>query len=172
MALSRHKRQIALGVALILTLAAAGWVGRDENSTVPAVVESKPTGKPERRDARKENRKVAAPELRLELLNRQPMKMGGEEMFAGKSWYVPSPPPPPAPPTPPAPPPLPFTYLGKLLEGERSVVFLTKLDRNYTVKSGDVIEDTYRVDEIRVPMMTLTYMPLNMKQTLYIGEAN
>ena len=93
-------------------------------------------------------------------------------MFAGKSWYVPPPPPPPAPPSPPAPPPLPFTYLGKLLEGERSVVFLTNLDRNYTVKSGDVIENTYRVEEIRVPMMTLTYMPLNMKQTLYIGEAN
>ncbi len=58
------------------------------------------------------------------------------------------------------------------MQGDQSAVFLTTLDRNYIVKSGDVIENTYRVEEIRAPMMTLTYLPLNMKQTLYIGEAN
>ena len=39
------------------------------------------------------------------------------------------------------------------------------------VKSGDVIENTYRVEKVMAPTMTLTYLPLNMKQTLYIGEA-
>jgi hypothetical protein len=172
MAFSLKKRRIVLVVALVMTLVAAGWVGKDEDSAAPVVAASRPAGKAERRDARTGGKKGGAPELQLELLNRQPMKTGSEEMFAGKSWYVPPPPPPPVPPPPPAPPPLPFTYLGKLLEGERSVVFLTKLNRNYTVKPGDIIENTYRVEEIRVPMMTLTYMPLNMKQTLYIGEAN
>ena len=74
-------------------------------------------------------------------------------------------------PPPPEPPPLPFTYIGKLLQGDRTAVFLTTPDRNYMVKPGDVIENTYRVEKVRAPTMTLTYLPLNMKQTLYIGEA-
>ena len=172
MAFSQRQRRIALATALVLTLAAVAWVGKDEDSVAPVAAVSKPTGKTERRDARKESKKASAPDLRPELLKRPPMKIGGEEMFVSKSWYVPPPPPPPAPPPPPEPPPLPFTYMGKLLQGDRSAVFLTTPDRNYMVKSGDVIENTYRVEEIRVPMMTLTYLPLNMKQTLYIGEAN
>jgi hypothetical protein len=172
MAFSQRQRRIVLAVSLILTLVAVVWVGKDEDSATPVAAVNKPTGKAERQDARKESRQASASELRLELLKRQPMKTGGEEMFAGKSWYVPPPPPPPLPPPPPAAPPLPFTYMGKLLQGDQWAVFLTSPDRNFMVKPGDVIEDTYRVEEVRVPMMTLTYLPLNMKQTLYIGEAN
>lgn len=172
MAFSQRQRRIVLAVSLILTLAAVVWVGKDEDSVAPVAAVSKPAGKAERRDASEAGKKAGASELRLELLKRQPMKSGGEELFAGKSWYVLPPPPPPLPPPPPAAPPLPFTYMGKLLQGDQWAVFLTAPDRNYMVKPGDVIEDTYRVEEVRAPMMTLTYLPLNMKQTLYIGEAN
>ena len=37
MAFSRWQRRIALATALILTLAAVAWVGKDENSVAPVV---------------------------------------------------------------------------------------------------------------------------------------
>ncbi len=104
MAFSQRQRRIVLAVSLILTLAAVVWVSKDEDSTAPVAAVSKPTGKPERRDASEEGKKAGVPELRLELLKRQQMKSGGEEVFAGKSWYVPPPPPPPLLPPPPAAP--------------------------------------------------------------------
>jgi len=75
----------------------------------------------------------------------------------------------PPPPPPPQAPPLPFSYLGKLAEGSETKVFLTQGDRNLVVKSGDVIDNTYRVDEIGEAMVVMTYLPLSVKQTLPIG---
>lgn len=171
MKISGRQRRIILATALILTLV-VGWGGKVENSA-SAVAASQPAVRADRRESKDtRNTAVPVPGLRLELLSRQPMKIRSEEMFAGKSWYVPPPPPPPAPPPLPTPPSLPFIYLGKLLEGDKSTVFLTKLNRNYSVKPGDVIEDTYRVEDVTAGVMTLTYMPLNMKQTLYIGGTN
>jgi hypothetical protein len=90
-------------------------------------------------------------------------------LFAPKSWYVPPPPPKAVPPPPPSAPPLPFTYMGKLIEDGQMTVFLTKQDRNYVVKVGDTIDGTYKVEEVSARMMTLTYLPLKIKQTLMIG---
>ena len=69
-------------------------------------------------------------------------------------------------------PALPFTYVGKLVEEGKLTVFLSNQDRNYTVKEGDVIDETYHVDVLQAPTMTLTYLPLKIQQTLQIGEAN
>ncbi len=77
--------------------------------------------------------------------------------------------PPPPPPPPPQAPPLPFSYLGKLAEGMNTSVFLTMGDRNLVVKPGDVIDNTYRVEEIGEKVVVLTYLPLTVKQTLPIG---
>ena len=75
----------------------------------------------------------------------------------------------PVPPMPPAPPPVPFTYLGRLAEGPQTTVFLAAGDRNLVVKTGDVIDNTYRVDEISERVLMLTYLPQNVKQPLPIG---
>jgi hypothetical protein len=97
--------------------------------------------------------------------------------FRSKSWYVPPPPPPPAPPPkalpppPPKAPPLPFTYLGKFQDAAAPVLFLVRGDRVLSVRTGDVIEGTYRVDGISGAVLGLTYLPLNIKQTLNIGNA-
>jgi hypothetical protein len=76
---------------------------------------------------------------------------------------------PPPPPPPPAPPPMPFTYLGRLAEGPQTTVFLAAGDRNLVVKAGDVIDNTYRVDEVGERMLMLTYLPQNVKQLIPIG---
>jgi hypothetical protein len=70
---------------------------------------------------------------------------------------------------PPAAPPPPYVYLGRLAEGEHTSVFLSNGDRNLVVKAGDVLDNTYRVDEIGPSTLVLTYLPQNIKQTLPIG---
>lgn len=105
----------------------------------------------------------------LDAIHRGQADSEAKNLFAIKSWYVP--PPPPKPP-PPAPPPLPFTYLGKAIDGEQVTVFVAQGDRNYALKTGDVIDGIYRVEAITPPVMTLTYIPLRMQQTLEIGGAN
>ena len=37
------------------------------------------------------------------------------------------------------------------------------------VKTGDTIDGTYKVEEVSTRMLTLTYLPLKIKQTLMIG---
>jgi hypothetical protein len=72
-------------------------------------------------------------------------------------------------PPPPQAPPLPFAYLGKLAEGDSTTVFLSFGDRNLVVRTGDVIDNNYRVDEVTDAAVVLTYLPLTVKQTLPIG---
>lgn len=97
------------------------------------------------------------------------------DLFAAHSWYVPPPPPPPQPavvvaPPPPSAPPLPFQFLGKMDDSERLRVFLSRGDRIHNVTEGDVIDNTYRVERISDTQMTLTYLPLNIAQTLSVGS--
>ncbi|MEO8630830.1 MAG: hypothetical protein ABI612_22445 [Betaproteobacteria bacterium] len=83
------------------------------------------------------------------------------EQVAAQS-YVPPPPPPQA-------PPLPFSYMGKLAEDQSTTVFLISGDRNLVVKLGDVIDNTYRLDEVTESNVVLTYLPINQRQSLPIG---
>jgi len=93
------------------------------------------------------------------------------DLFSSRSW---SPPPPPPAPAPPAPPPvapaLPYTFVGKKLEGSSWEVYLTRSDRTFIVREGQLLEGSYRVDKIEPPALTLTYLPLEQAQTLAIGE--
>ena len=94
--------------------------------------------------------------------------------FESKSWYVPPPPPPPAPrveaPPPPAPtaPPLPFTYLGQYKEAEKPVILLMLGERMLLVKEGEVIDGIYKVEALLGRTLTITYLPLNIRQTLNV----
>ncbi|MBM7059194.1 secretion system X translation initiation factor [Pseudomonas sp. UL073] len=100
------------------------------------------------------------------------------DLFAAHSWYV-APPAPPrsnlapvAPPPPPAPmaPPLPFQFIGKLDDSLRQQVFLLSGERLHIVGVGDVIDGTYRVEQISDSQLTLTYLPLHMTQALVVGS--
>jgi hypothetical protein len=61
------------------------------------------------------------------------------------------------------------SYLGK--DG-RMIIFLTKGDQVYSVSPGDVLESTYRVEGIASGQLVLLYLPLNIQQTISIGEAS
>jgi hypothetical protein len=69
------------------------------------------------------------------------------------------------------PPPVPFTYMGKMLDDGETVVFLTRGDRNYVVRKGATLDGQYRVDTIGPRTMVLTYLPAKARQSLEIGSA-
>lgn len=101
-----------------------------------------------------------------------PIRIRTSSLLAPRSWYVP-PPPPPAPkvavvvaPPPPSAPQVPFTYIGRMIDGKRVVIFLLKNDVQYMAQLDDVLDGTYRVDKIADNTVVLTYMPMNVQQTL------
>lgn len=113
-------------------------------------------------------------DLDLERLNRPKTEEVGTSLFGSHSWYSPPPPrpvvaAPPPPPPPPTAPPLPFAYLGKLVDGSEIAVFLARGDQNHSVRAGDVVDSTYRVDQVGENAVVFTYIPLDIKQTLTVG---
>ena len=168
MAMRSRARWLLLGIALVFTLVAARLVGREDEGLPPASTEA---------------RAPAADRLdeRLELdLGRLAGRKGDApagDPFRALSWQsiaaaeARKNAPPPAPPPPPQAPPLPFTYMGKLIEDGRIVVVLTQGDRNYVVRQGDTIDGTYRVDAVTEESLSLTYLPLKQKQQLALGGA-
>ncbi|HEY8102396.1 MAG TPA: hypothetical protein VIF82_16780 [Burkholderiaceae bacterium] len=95
---------------------------------------------------------------------------GGTGLFGSQSWMPPPPPPPkPMPPPPPMAPPLPFVYMGKKFDGASWEVYFGRGDNTYIVQENAVVDNTYHIDSIKPPIMTLTYLPLKQVQTLNIG---
>jgi hypothetical protein len=173
-----HKLAIKRNLALLLLIAVAILIAaasRADKSTMDKVKSAaEATGRPVAPVAA--GGKAAPGDLDLARLRRESASDGPANAFASVSWYVPPPPPPPPPqtkPQPPAPPtapPLPFTCLGRYQEAEEAIVFLVKGDLVLAVKEGDVIEDLYRIDGIQGATLSLTYLPLNIKQTINIGD--
>jgi hypothetical protein len=118
--------------------------------------------------------------VELERLTNRDKQLKGKtkvsDVFNITPWYVPPPPPvfiappPPPPPPPPTAPPQPFTYLGRYGDTASRIIILAKSDHVYTVTVGDVIENTYRVEKFTPGMVNLTYLPLNIEQSLPTGD--
>jgi len=62
-------------------------------------------------------------------------------------------------------PPLPFRYLGKLIEDGKLSVFLANGAESVTATAGQRIGD-YRVDKVTEAEVVFTYLPLKTKQSL------
>lgn len=118
-------------------------------------------------------------QINLEKLKpRQFRDKAKEDIFKSKSWYVPPPPPkpvklppppPPPPPLPPSAPPLPYSFMGSYEEpGGKLIIYLTKAGKIYSVSQGDTLDGIYRVEGINSGNFSITYLPLNIKQTLRI----
>jgi len=93
------------------------------------------------------------------------------DAFAPRSWQPPPPRPAPQKAAEPKAPPLPFRFLGKVMEEGAVVAFIAQDARTYLAHKGDVLLD-YRVEEVTPAQMTFVYLPLNEKQTLTFGSAN
>ena len=182
-------RHLAMGAALVL---AAGLVVFGDRTPDDAVAEPV-----ERVAASAAPLQVAAPDIGmpaagadagsvLRLVPRETLISGedrfGEDegegrneaaVFGRQDWTPPPPPPPPpepvAPPPPPSAPPLPFTFIGKSLQDGAWEIYLARGERTFLVRENMVVDGNYRVDAIKPPVLTLTYLPLNQVQQLNIG---
>ena len=104
--------------------------------------------------------------------NETPVRLGRSNAnpFAVRSWT----PPPPVQvvrPVAPKAPPLPFVYLGKMLDGKAVTAFVSMGGQTHLLHGGDTVRD-YRVEAISAKEITFVYLPLNEKQRLPFGSEN
>ncbi len=165
-------RHILLGTSVV----AAAWLALfGDKSSVADIAEPMPRAahaavsspqpkKPEQEPA------ILALQSRELLIGGATVEKPDGEIFGSHSWTPPPPPPAkPPPPPPPTAPPLPFTYLGKKMEDGTWEVYLARGEHTLIVQAQSIIENTYRVDSIKPPTLSLTYLPLGEVQTLAIG---
>lgn len=171
--MNAKRRQVLLIAVLVLTAAALAW----DRSRGPAASLSKAVVRSNT------NRQTAAPPdtapssvlAVVEIKSRSEYRSKGADAFPPASPVTPSPatgmsPVLDAPPTPTA-PPLPFTVVGKKFEAGAWEVYLAKGDQTYIATLGATVADDYRVNSIMPTQITLTYLPLNTKQTMPTGAS-
>jgi hypothetical protein len=175
-----RQRWLILGGLLTATLAAAAWMhdNADEADSKVATVVQTAAGRattPPRSASRHE-----PPQVSLDKLKSRRSGEVARDPFAVNVPHPKKPKPaagaaPPGPvavvPLPPSAPPLPFTYMGKLLSGQDTTIFLTQGERNLIVRQGDTIDSVYRVEHIADSGITLVYLPLDQRQTIFIGAS-
>ena len=74
------------------------------------------------------------------------------------------------PPPPPQAPPLPFTYLGRLVDGGSTTVFLSEGGRDLAVTTGSTVGGRWRLDAAGDRALSFTYLPLGQRQSLPLGS--
>jgi hypothetical protein len=172
--IARLWRQRILYGALAITvvLSAASGMGR-QTADEPVLPPKTPMPHVSRQPA------PTLPRIELERLQQQEATSQTDtkpsHAFRAMSWYVPPPPPPPRPPPkplpppPPTAPPMPFSFMGRYEEEGSRIILLIRGERIYTVSEGEVIDNTYRVERLAGGLLELTYLPLNIKQTISTG---
>jgi hypothetical protein len=175
-AIAERRRWIVLAAALGLTLAAVDQVGRSGAPQREAVEPIARSGQALSEMHSQEAKRGTLPEIEIHKLGLRahaaavgdPFTARVQEQAAEQGTRSQSRR---AARAAPQPPPLPYAYLGKLIQGDETVVFLTRQDRNYIVRSGETLEGRYRVEAIEEERLVVNYLPLNMRQTLTFKSA-
>lgn len=102
------------------------------------------------------------------LPERTPLGEPRAELFGPHSWQPPVPRIASAPPAPSVPsvPPMPYRYAGKLVQGDRLSVLLSKGDTVFPIQQGETLDGAYRVESIGETQITLIYLPLRHKVSI------
>nr|WP_281720635.1 hypothetical protein [Nitrosomonas nitrosa] len=179
-------RRLVLGIALLATLLAV--IGLEESDLELEEATVQPILPTRSDSANARSKKSDAGPLLVEQLGQRTFSAEADDIFAAASWEPKrpiasvsqsffasrqnTPPPVAAPPPAPVAPPLQFKYVGKVIEGNRTSVFLSIAENNYVAKEGERIDANYRLDRIRDDVIEFTYLPLGIKQTLFINNDN
>lgn len=171
-----------IGGALLATLIAVVLVEEEETSTdIVETVQPVKTASTSRDRAK--NQENSAGLLDVGKLGQRKFNPLAGELFVSTTWAPKQPPvsfeqqaalaeqikkatPPPAPTA----PPLQFKYSGKAVTDDETWVFLSQSGENFITKIGGKINDKYRLDAINDSTIAVTYLPLNIKQTLTINN--
>lgn len=167
---SQRKRWLILGPLLLATLAAVALVEDDDPAT-PAPRERRVAAQAgdRSREVQPESPLALADFLNLPDADEASDENEQSDPFRIKSWVVT---PPPAPPPAPTAPPLPFKYLGRILDEGRYTVFLSQENKYLIAREGDRIGNDYRVESITENRMTVLYEPLKQVQELVMGSGD
>ncbi|MEZ0316334.1 MAG: hypothetical protein ACAH10_05525 [Methylophilaceae bacterium] len=156
----KNRRWLVLGGALMLTLGATAWLATNENEEL-VEIELAPA-KARNVTTSSATSQVVATNNSLPRINVKnypsdifykikPVEQQADEV------------------TEPEVPPLSFVYTGKVIQDDQLRIFLSSGKKNYIAKQGDILEDVYRIDEIALPNIIFTYLPMNVAQSLSIG---
>ncbi len=186
---SEKKRKIIIGLALVATLVAVVLVDDEEEEMIVDTAQPVTAKKTTRGASSRKSAPATHNYLDVQQLGQRTFDPRAGTLFTSMSW---------APKRPqispeqqaaiaqqraeakakakarqpaPTPPPLQFKYIGKAIEGNKTWVFLTQDNENYIAKIGEKIDGEYRLDTIDEASVTLTYLPLNAKQTLPINDS-
>jgi len=178
MAKMKTRRLVILAGALALTLTAVAHINQMDQADDPSLPEaalSQAAGEHSRAARARTETSPRPVDDAARLLNAPDNRYAkaARDVFSAKNPQRRTPAPPPQAVSEPAPtaPPLPFTYVGKMVDGNRLTIYIASPDRNYAVTAGDVIDGTYRVEEAQDSQLVFTYLPLNIRQTISIGDA-
>ncbi|MDE2389766.1 MAG: hypothetical protein KGN35_11945 [Betaproteobacteria bacterium] len=182
---AEKKRKLILGGALIATLAAMALVEEEEEDVVATgIVENvQPAKTASNSKDRTRNQESSTELLDVGKLGQRKFNPLAGELFASTTWAPKQPQisleeqiaraeqakkaaPPPAPTA----PPLQFKYSGKAVTDNETWVFLSQSGEHHITKVGGKINSQYRLDSINDSTVTVTYLPLNVKQTLTINN--
>ncbi|MBB5607492.1 MULTISPECIES: hypothetical protein [unclassified Janthinobacterium] len=176
-------KKIVLGTAAVATLLAAIFAPEDEGSIVGAATAT--TRRMERAPAPVVIA-AAAPAINPALAIHPRRNLDDDEeaasLFTRQSWQTPQNIMPgqqtvqadasPVAADPNAPPPLPFQFLGRFVDEGKAAYFLQAGERNVVARPGDLLDERYRFDGVVQGTLQFTYLPLNQKQTLAVGDLN
>lgn len=167
------RRSLLLGAGLVITLAATWYAaGVDEAGDELLASPERAVASARPRAANVPVANASGVPLQRGAPEAQRMARDGGDLFATQSWKPPPPPPAVATPAPPPrAPELPYRYLGRMEEDGRVIAFLAEgaQQQPRVVRQGDLLPN-YRVDEITLLGMRLTYLPLNETQRLLFGS--
>ena len=158
------ERDIPAGAAITivaLVLLASVVTGREDSIVSAAAVDPIPASRP-----------AAVEDLDLEVLKRTRNENAPQDLFAPRvpvQAVVPAVAAAvkPTPPTPSA-PPLPYKYLGRMVDGGKEMVFLERNQDSLSAVAGDTLDNTYQVESIVESAVHFVYLPLGTKQVLAI----
>ena len=166
------RRRIVLSSLLVMSVAAAIAVSEDSQGNAVVAAIEKPKAISRSSDSLNEGSPAAfMGEDQLSSLNIRRIDSDLEPLFdisqkASAALLAPVD----AAPSNPVAPPLPFRFLGRMIDEGKATLFLSMNERNIVARTGETIDDLYRVDSIENGVAEFTYLPLKQKQTLPIGE--
>ena len=150
-------RHLILAAALGATLLAVFLGGENETDEAPEIVAA--VERPAIRSAQPES--VASSSER--------MGESTTDLFAPHDW---NPPPPPVEikPAKPEAPPLPYRYLGRWEENGALTMILGHGDQSIPVRSGQILDGQWRIDNISARRIDFTFLPLKTRAHLTLEE--
>ena len=157
-------RRFALAAALVTAVVSAALVPTEEAPPAKRAAGAPPS-RADSPDRRTKAREIEVPQV-LNYRRSTEEKVDVVDIFEARP--VPGPAPVVAKPEPPE---LPFVFMGRIEEAGHLKVVLVQGDQMHIIAKGQQFAGTYRLDEVGANELVLTYLPLDVRQSLPMGAA-